>query len=341
MVEIEGLEELKMKQRKIEINQIGEATKASMRTRIISAIIGLIVVVPAILLGDWIAFALVVVITGIGAYEIIHCAKKNYSVLLYILGVSLCLATLLWPFIQKMYSNPSEHAFMTFERLYVSNLGIIVSIVCLFLAVVLHTEFTVRDACFIFVFLLILALGMQATLYIRYAPSLYLDPAKRSQLGFINSFDTIQSSFLMIYVAIGCFATDIGAYFIGVFFGKHKINERISPKKTYEGFVGGIVISALLSGLFAFIFALCENPILPGVFDLDHWYHIVGLSLLMPFMATLGDFVFSAAKRHFDIKDFGKIMPGHGGICDRLDSWIFTFITAAVYVCIVEGTIFI
>ena len=130
--------------------------------------------------------------------------------------------------------------------------------------------------------------------------------------------------------------TDIGAYFIGVFFGKHKMNPRISPKKTWEGFAGGIVISSFFSFGVAMILCACKHPLVSGLLDLQHWYLILALSLILPFVATLGDFVFSSAKRHFEIKDFGNIMPGHGGVLDRLDSVIFTMITTAVFLELVS-----
>ena len=130
--------------------------------------------------------------------------------------------------------------------------------------------------------------------------------------------------------------TDIGAYFVGILFGKHKMNERISPKKTWEGFWGGIVFSVVISLSFAFILAATNNPLLTFL-DMNHWYFIVILSLGMPFFAVLGDFVFSSLKRHYEIKDFGKIIPGHGGILDRCDSLIFVAIFVAVFICMVSG----
>jgi CDP-diglyceride synthetase len=117
--------------------------------------------------------------------------------------------------------------------------------------------------------------------------------------------------------------TDIGAYFIGVFFGKHKMNPRISPKKTWEGFVGGIVISLVFSLGFALILSVCKHPLVYGILDLEHWYLILALSFIIPLVSTLGDFVFSCAKRHFEIKDFGEVayVSYHwwNGSCDYED----------------------
>lgn len=318
-------------------NKLTKEVKKSMKTRILTAVVGIAIMLPIVFLGDWFFFAVGVFFASVGAYEIIHSNKKDFSIWLYIVSIALVLSVMLWPFLRAIMYTDVSHVYNTFENIYIPNIVLFGGIVAIFIVVILNTAITVTDACYYFVFLFIVALGIQSALYVRFVPSLY-NPTPRA---FFNWFDNFESSTLMFYVMFGCFFTDTGAYFIGVLFGKHKINERISPKKTYEGFFGGIIISFIISSLFAFILALCHHPILAGVFDLEHWYHIVGLSALMPIMATLGDFVFSAAKRQFGIKDFGSIFPGHGGVCDRLDSLIFVFITAAIYICIVEGTIFI
>lgn len=109
------------------------------------------------------------------------------------------------------------------------------------------------------------------------------------------------------------FLSDAGAYFIGVFFGKHKLCPKISPKKSVEGLVGGVVIgtlSLLLYGLIVNTFFDVGARYLPLML-----YGITG-SLLSAF----GDLCLSAVKRQTGIKDFGNLFPGHGGMLDRLDS---------------------
>jgi phosphatidate cytidylyltransferase len=128
--------------------------------------------------------------------------------------------------------------------------------------------------------------------------------------------------YLFIYVVLGVIFNDMGAYFIGMLFGKHKMNERISPKKTWEGFIGGVVISIIVSTVFALICALVEKPILP-VFDVEHLYYVIIVSILIPLISDVGDFVFSSVKRTFGVKDFSNLLPGHGGVLDRIDSLIF------------------
>ena len=100
------------------------------------------------------------------------------------------------------------------------------------------------------------------------------------------------------------------------------MNERISPKKTWEGFIGGVVFSIIVSTVFALICALAGKPILP-IFDVSRLYFVIVISILIPLISDVGDFVFSSVKRTFGVKDFSNLLPGHGGILDRIDSLIF------------------
>ena len=151
---------------------------------------------------------------------------------------------------------------------------------------------------------------------------------------YINLYDNLESFLFILYMALGACLNDAFAYFVGVFFGKHKMNPRISPKKTWEGFAGGVILAGLSLCGYAFAFAACNRPLLVGLLDLQHWYHIVILSFLIPVVSTLGDLFFSSVKRHYEIKDFSNLIPGHGGILDRLDSLMFAGITMAIYVSI-------
>ena len=117
------------------------------------------------------------------------------------------------------------------------------------------------------------------------------------------------------FILVATYATDTGAYFSGVFFGKHKLCERISPKKTIEGSIGGILFSWILSILFAiFVFKDASYPLL------------IAAGLLIPFVSQIGDLSFSSIKRLYNVKDFSNIFPGHGGIMDRIDSLVFDLI---------------
>jgi len=115
---------------------------------------------------------------------------------------------------------------------------------------------------------------------------------------------------------VASFATDIGAYFAGRFFGRHKLAPEISPGKTLEGSMGGI--------LFSFLALLAYTAWVREVFPfglLELWL----FSLLLSLAAQLGDLAESMLKRFAGVKDSGRFLPGHGGLLDRLDSLLFTF----------------
>ena len=331
----------------ITINKISESTKKSFKTRVIAGATALALVIPALVLGDWAFFALVVVALLIAVIELIKCAKTKYSRWAYLATFILCLAIIIWPLISTFVGGQywdDGHIYSGYSRLYISVIVLIIAIFALFYVVMWDENFTVRDVCFIFAVGFLMAMGFQALLYLRFLPTSsifsYDDAARGTFYNFDNTFG---SMWLIIYLLIAVFGTDIGAYMFGVLFGHSKINPRISPNKTWAGFWGGLLFSSVLSMTFAFIMAATNNPIMPvrtyngvtgSIFDLAHWYNIIALSVLIPPFATLGDFVFSAIKRYYNIKDFGHIIPGHGGILDRLDSIIFASLIMAIYVSI-------
>lgn len=102
---------------------------------------------------------------------------------------------------------------------------------------------------------------------------------------------------------------DCGAYFVGVTMGKHKLCEKISPKKTVEGAVGGILCSLIVTVVLCFCFGITRN-ILP----------LVIMTPILCIVGMIGDLFASTIKRNADIKDYGNLIPGHGGITDRFDS---------------------
>ncbi len=118
---------------------------------------------------------------------------------------------------------------------------------------------------------------------------------------------------LILLPFLAAWMTDTGAYFTGVFLGKHKLCEKISPKKTVEGAIGGIVTCVVSLVAFAYFFKLQVNYVSFGVG-----------ALVLSLLAQAGDLSFSIIKREYNIKDYGNIMPGHGGVLDRFDSTMFT-----------------
>ena len=122
--------------------------------------------------------------------------------------------------------------------------------------------------------------------------------------------------FIVFAIFIGAFLTDTGAYFAGTFFGKHKLCPEISPKKTIEGAIGGIVTTVVAFVVYGFIgkeFFGYNLSIINAV--------ITGL--ILSIISQIGDLSASVIKRELGIKDYGNIMPGHGGALDRFDSVLF------------------
>jgi phosphatidate cytidylyltransferase len=116
--------------------------------------------------------------------------------------------------------------------------------------------------------------------------------------------------FLSAYLVVVA-ATDIGAYFFGTLLGRHKLAPSISPGKTWEGLAGG-ALAAIAAGVIA-------GPLLAGLGPVEG----LGLGMLCALLAPAGDLVESLAKRELEIKDSGRLLPGHGGVLDRLDAMIF------------------
>lgn len=119
--------------------------------------------------------------------------------------------------------------------------------------------------------------------------------------------------FVLPIIFLGSWITDSAAYFCGSFFGRHKLIPKISPKKTVEGSVGGV----LFCGLFCTVYGL----VIANVTDLTvNYVHLIVTGLVLSVISQIGDLNASYIKRTHDIKDFGNLFPGHGGMLDRFDS---------------------
>ena len=126
-----------------------------------------------------------------------------------------------------------------------------------------------------------------------------------------------QGQLLLLIPFIMAYCSDTGAYFIGICFGKHKMCPNISPKKSWEGFFGGIAVAVLVMLLFAMLLARYTD--LQVRYLLALVYGLVGA-----LGSVFGDLMMSVIKRQTGIKDYGKLIPGHGGILDRFDSVLIT-----------------
>lgn len=137
-------------------------------------------------------------------------------------------------------------------------------------------------------------------------------------IGFQNLLAARESSLFIFFLALFIvWATDSGAYFVGRKIGKTKLIPSVSPNKTVEGSMGGIISAIVVAIIMVFLYPKQAPDI--------GYLRLVILVAIFSIVAQLGDLVESSIKRHFGVKDSGKILPGHGGILDRFDSLIFVF----------------
>ncbi len=132
-------------------------------------------------------------------------------------------------------------------------------------------------------------------------------------VAFINGME--KGKILIWYAIFAAWGTDIFAYFIGRYLGKHKFS-KVSPKKSIEGCIGGLIGAIIIMLIYTyFVNTYCGMNI--------SYYYIGGIAIILSLVGQIGDFAASSIKRYVDIKDFSNLIPGHGGMLDRIDSLIF------------------
>lgn len=280
-----------------------------MLTRTISGIIALIILVVLLLLPPYILTILALAVSIIGIIEFSNAMKlKNIRI---DVPISIIASVII---IGKAYgSTLSQNLFPALSGLLVKifasqniNAFAYVIIVYFFCRIIFEKgNFHMQDMAF--------------TLFgILYIPFL---------LAFAVSTRNLDRGFAYIWlIVIGSILTDTFAYFTGVTIGKTKIIPHISPKKTVEGSIGGAIGCMLIMVLYGVVI-MNRTGIKPIPI-----YHLAILGLLCGIVSQLGDWAASAIKRSVGIKDFGKLIPGHGGIMDRIDSILFVSPLVYIYV---------
>lgn len=256
-----------------------------MLKRIITAVVAMAVLIPVLIFSGTVVFPIAIALVSfLCLYEIFKCmgAQKKLSIVLPIY-----LFAVVSPFLLRMLDTYVQYALIAFivSALY---------IIYLFARVVWsHGKFQISDAASIFIMSAYIIASLSVLMYIR-----DFQPAGK---------------YIYLLVFIGAWVTDTFAYFTGFFLGKHKLIEDVSPKKTVEGSIGGIVFCAL--GFVAL-----------GLI-VDRWFgqnanilFLIVSGVIISVISQIGDLIMSVIKRHYKIKDFGKIFPGHGGMLDRFDS---------------------
>ncbi|GAA0365324.1 phosphatidate cytidylyltransferase [Bacillus horti] len=253
-----------------------------MKQRIITGGIGGIGFIAILVIGGgWFA-TLISLLAIIGYIELLRMAKIKASSIPALLGQIMLILILTSAFVE-----PSS----TFLEQYHLQVLVGVSLLLLTSIVFSKNAFTIEQAGLLFIGLIYIGYGF------------YFLIETRLELG-------LQWTFFIILI-IWC--TDSGAYFTGRRFGKRKLWPTISPNKTIEGAIGGI------------IFALIVGLIFYWTTKLESLSVLLLVSIIISIIGQLGDLAESAIKRHFHVKDSGRLLPGHGGVLDRFDSILFAF----------------
>lgn len=139
--------------------------------------------------------------------------------------------------------------------------------------------------------------------------------------------DKPNGKYLIWIIFISAWLCDTSAYYVGKYFGKNKLCPRVSPKKTIEGSIGGLIGSTLFCGIYGVVvnsFGV-QVPV----------YHFIFMGIVCGVFCQFGDLVASSIKRYVDVKDYSNLIPGHGGILDRFDSILFTSVIVYYYVTMI------
>lgn len=253
-----------------------------MLRRTLTAIIGIPFLLYIIISGDWILRATILVVSLIGIYEFYNAFSRKYKPIKL---AGYLVATLL--IITSLYTT------LTFEiALGLVIIGILIQML------IQYPKYTIIDAC----------ITIFGVLYIGFFLSL------------ISSVrDMVLGEFFVWIIFISAWGTDTFAYFTGFFFGKNKLAPVLSPKKTIEGAIGGVIGAALLGFVYTWVYGTYYN-----IEVMKYLFTVPALTACTSIIAQLGDLSASAIKRSLEVKDFGYILPGHGGILDRFDSVLFT-----------------
>ncbi|SHF52359.1 phosphatidate cytidylyltransferase [Ornithinibacillus halophilus] len=254
-----------------------------MKQRILTAVLALIIFIPLVIYGNWPFQLFIYIIATIGLLELL----KMHKVPLFSFP-SILATILLWVMLV-----PATDLTSVAERMNTAEIIMVFVLLLLAYTVLVKNKFSFDDAGFLLLAVLYVGMGFYYFLETRSVE---------------NGLATI------FYVLLVVWATDTGAYFSGRALGKNKLWPEISPNKTIEGAIGGIVLATIVGVVFHLIFPL-NQPI----------YIIVAVSILGSIFGQIGDLVESAYKRFYDVKDSGNILPGHGGILDRFDSLLFVF----------------
>lgn len=263
--------------------------------RLISAIVMLAIIIPAFILGGTIFNILILVLSVLGLREFLNIKQTKKDVPFFIQFISYVMLTL---FICTNVSN--KDIIYSVDYRLITGLFLVFSVP----AVLYHDRslYSIVDS---FYFIgAIFFLGISFSLMILYRN---------------------MNVELLIYLVLITAFTDTFAYIIGMLIGKHKLIEEVSPKKTWEGTIAGSIFGTFIATCFYI-------TIIDSCIEL---YIVVFMTLFLSVLGQFGDLFFSSIKRYYSKKDFSNLIPGHGGILDRLDSIIFVILGFTFFITII------
>lgn len=265
-----------------------------MKKRIITALIAIaVIVVPCFAFMHTIVFPIILAIfSAIAVYEMIKVTGSKNIFLTVFSSITAAAVPFLFHFNIKV-------PFMTVAATYI--------LVYLIAMVFMYKKTKFNDV----------LIAMFATLAIPSALSVFI-LLRDCYITYPETYAKENGTYFILLAMLCCWGTDTFALFSGKLFGKHKLCPNISPNKTVEGAVGGVLCTVLLNIAVFFIFD-------KFVFTLHTlvWWQIIIISAVLSVVSIFGDLSASIIKRNHGIKDFGNIFPGHGGVMDRIDSCVF------------------
>ena len=274
-----------------------------MLTRIITASIATMLFIPICIFSGTIVFPVAIgILCAVAVYEMAKCLgfDKNYVIVVPMYIVALALPMLRHEKYAVLFNTNNPYLAFTMVLIF----GLLIYT----LAYVMFKKNTVElSKILTFFAMYVYIVGcFTSMVIIRYTY------ANLSADG-----TAVSGKYVYLLAFLGAWICDTFAYFVGKFFGKHKLIPEISPKKTIEGSIGGIVFTV---GGFA-LYALSVN----NIFHKDLSYlKLCILGLVLSIVSQIGDLIASSVKRQYAIKDYGSLFPGHGGVLDRFDSVMLT-----------------
>ena len=256
-----------------------------MRQRVKTSIVLAVLIIPAVLFGGWSYNLIIGAVALIGTMELLQMAnidtKSLPSIATYIGTLSIVYYHMIASYIPEQLSDGIIPVF---------------AVLLLLISTVIVPGFNFTKAGISALTMGYVGVGSQAAIIIRQ-----------------------EDLAIFVFILLVIVSTDIGAYFIGSKIGKHKLAPLLSPNKSVEGSIGGIVLALLTTSIYLNFITLPYSYII-----------MLLIAIILSITGQFGDLLESAFKRHFGVKDSGTILPGHGGILDRFDSILFTLSMAMI-----------